>query len=124
MRDHTLRSMEWEILLLAIIAFVLIGLLLTAMILFAKVKLVSTALRKIFVNDDDDKTFEVEGGQTLLNVLLKKGYGVPSPCGGKATCLQCKVQVEEGGGEPLETESNAFSPRQLKEGWRLSCQCG
>ena len=60
---------------------------------------------------------------TLLENLLKLGYGVPSPCGGKATCYQCKVQVVEGGGEPQDIETMIFSNKKVKEGWRLSCQC-
>ena len=33
------------------------------------------------------------------------------------------MQVEKGGGEILETDKAFFSPKQLRDGWRLSCQC-
>lgn len=111
-----------EITLLAVIAFVVIGLLLTAMILFARKKLVQTAACKILINEDPALTKVVEGGQTLLSALTSEGIPVPSPCGGKATCKQCKLQILEGAEEPLETDKASFSKKQLNDGWRLSCQ--
>src|SRR5205085_1612167 len=50
------------------------------------------------------------------------GVAVPSPCGGKATCKQCRVQIVKDADDPLETDVSTFSKKQLKEGWRLSCQ--
>lgn len=107
----------------AVGAFLVIGLLLTCMILITKAKLVSSAICKIEINEDPSQTFEVEGGQTLLGALTTHGFPIPSPCGGKATCKQCKVQVKEGGGEPLETDRATFSHKEIQQGWRLSCQC-
>lgn len=111
------------IVLSASIIFIIIGLLLTIMILAIKKALVSTKPCKIEINENEELSKEVEGGQTLLSALLSQGISVPSPCGGKATCKQCKVQVKAGGGEALETEKGTFSPKMLKQGWRLSCQC-
>lgn len=78
---------------------------------------------EIHINEDDSLTKSTETGTTLLSALLANGIAVPSPCGGKATCKQCKLQVLSGGGEPLETDKATFSVKQLREGWRLSCQC-
>ncbi len=114
---------EFTLSLIAIIAFIIIGLFLTAMILFTKSQLVSPELCKILINDDDSLTKEVKGGGTLLSALIGNHISIPSPCGGKATCKQCKVQVLEGGGEVLETEKSSFSNKMLQAGWRLSCQC-
>lgn len=107
----------------AIIAFVLVGIFLSLMILFARSKLVDSSKKKIIINDREDEALQVDGGQTLLGALTANGIAVPSPCGGKATCKQCKVQVKQGGGAPLETDISTFTPKELKEGWRLSCQC-
>lgn len=111
------------VIVLAIIFFVLIGLALSGLILFVKHKVVTSDVCKIFINKDKSLTKEVEGGKTLLAALTEQGIAVPSPCGGKATCKQCKVQVVEGGGEVLETDKATFNPKQIREGWRLSCQC-
>lgn len=108
--------------IVAIVAFVVIGLGLTAMILITKKKLVRTAPCKIRINEDEALTKIVPGGQTLLSALSSEGIPVPSPCGGKATCKQCRVQVLEGAEEPLETDKGTFNKKQLNEGWRLSCQ--
>jgi Na+-transporting NADH:ubiquinone oxidoreductase subunit F len=111
------------LILSAIVFFVLIGIFLTAMILFTRAKLISRALCRISINHDDQLTKEAQAGSTLLAALTSAGVAVPSPCGGKATCKQCKVQVESGGGDPMETDKATFPPKLLREGWRLSCQC-
>ncbi len=108
---------------LAIGAFVAIGLVLTAMILYVKKKLVRSELCKIKINEDESLTKTVAGGQTLLSALSSQGIHVPSPCGGKATCKQCRIQILEGAEIPLETDKATFTKKQLETGWRLSCQC-
>ena len=114
--------MSIEVSVIAVIAFVFVGTLLSGMILYTRRRLVSTAPCKIEINGDPSLTKEVEGGKTLLSALLEQGIAVPSPCGGKATCKQCRVQVVKGGGDILETDKATFTPKQLTEGWRLSCQ--
>jgi Na+-transporting NADH:ubiquinone oxidoreductase subunit F len=115
--------MDWNLELgfVAIGTFVLIGLFLASVILLVRAKLVSTALCKIRINEDS--VIETPGGSTLLNVLLQQKIPIPSPCGGKATCKQCKVRVVAGGGAILETDKSTFSKKELDAGWRLSCQC-
>ena len=108
--------------LYAICAFVIIGVGLAMLILFTKAKFVSGESCKIEVNDEPDLTFISSAGTTLLSALTSNGIPVPSPCGGKATCKQCKVQVTEGASPPLETDMGTFTKKQLQEGWRLSCQ--
>lgn len=108
--------------LIAVVAFIVIGLFLTFLILLTRKKLVRTAPCEIFINDSDELKKTVAGGQTLLAALSGEGIPVPSPCGGKATCKQCRLQVTEGAGDPLETDKATFSKRELGEGWRLSCQ--
>jgi len=112
-----------EMSFIAVVLFSMIGLLLTAMILYTKKRLVSTALCKVEINEDETLTKFVEGGKTLLAGLTEQGIAIPSPCGGKATCKQCKVQIVKGGGDILETDRANFTQKELQEGWRLSCQC-
>lgn len=108
--------------LYAIVAFIIVGVGLASMILFTRAKFVSAEECKLYINDDPDLIKTVRGGGTLLQALTSQGISIPSPCGGKATCLQCRVQVVEGGDEPLETDRATFTKKELKEGWRLSCQ--
>jgi Na+-transporting NADH:ubiquinone oxidoreductase subunit F len=108
--------------LYAIVAFVSIGVGLAALILLTKAKFVNKEICKIDVNEDPERSFTIQAGGTLLSALTSHHIPVPSPCGGKATCKQCKVQIVQGAMEPIETDIGTFTKKQLKEGWRLSCQ--
>lgn len=102
--------------------FTVIVLALVVLILMARSRLVSTGNVHIDINDDAEKGVDVPAGGKLLNTLADKGIFVSSACGGGGTCAQCKVIVHDGGGDILPTEEGHFSPREIKEGWRLSCQ--
>lgn len=108
--------------LIAVLAFLSIGYILTVLILFVKKKLVPTDLCHLKINEDSNLNKTICSGGTLLSTLTQEGIAVPSPCGGKATCKQCRVQILEGAGPPMETDKATFSKKQLKEGFRLSCQ--
>ena len=58
-----------------------------------------------------------------MTTLTDNGIYLPSACGGKSSCGQCKVQVVEGGGEILDSERPHFTRKQIKDHWRLGCQC-
>lgn len=117
-----LLAIDWMLSVYAIAAFVLIGVGLTSMILFTKAKLISHDLCTLKINDDPNLTKHVAGGGTLLLALTSQSIPIPCPCGGKATCKQCRVCIVKGASDPLETDKATFTKRQLKEGWRLSCQ--
>ncbi len=115
-------SQNLPMIITATIEFCLIGLILTSMILWAKKYLVKTTPCKIKINNNPDLSKTVSGGVSLLTALTNSGIPIPSPCGGKATCKQCKVKIIEGADEPLETDKSTFSNKQIKEGFRLACQ--
>lgn len=114
-------GINWTLILSAMAAYGAVGTGLAALILAVRAKLVSTKPCVLKINDMDPVT--ITGGETLLNSLLSCSIPVPSPCGGKATCKQCKVQVLEGAGEVLDVDKASFTRSQLQEGWRLACQC-
>lgn len=70
----------------------------------------------------NDKSFEVAQGASLLSTLGEAGVHLPSACGGKGSCGQCKCQVPEGGGETLDVEKGHFTRKEIKENYRLGCQ--
>lgn len=119
---NPLLEIDWVLSLYAIASFVAICVGLTVAILAIKAKFVSTNACQILINDDPQLTKSVEGGSTLLLNLTSNGIPIPSPCGGKATCKQCRVKIVNGASEALETDKATFSKKQIKEGWRLSCQ--
>lgn len=100
--------------------FTLIVLMLVAIILFAKSKLVASGNVSILINGE--KSIEVPVGGKLLGALADNQLFVSSACGGGGTCAQCRVKIMEGGGSILPTEETHISKREAKEGDRLSCQ--
>ena len=100
--------------------FTLIVLMLVAIILFAKSKLVASGSVKILINGE--KTLVVPAGGKLLGVLAENSLFVPSACGGGGTCAQCRVKIHDGGGSILPTEETHITKREAKCGDRLSCQ--
>ncbi|MCH5222061.1 MAG: NADH:ubiquinone reductase (Na(+)-transporting) subunit F [Muribaculaceae bacterium] len=100
--------------------FLVVTLLLVFILLVAKKYLVKTGNVDITVNSD--RTITTPSGKSLLSTMADNNIFLPSACGGKGSCGQCKVQVEKGGGDPLPTETVHFTRRQLKEHWRLACQ--
>ena len=102
--------------------FTVVVMLLVAMILFARSRLVSSGNVQIEINDDPDRTITVPAGGKLLSTLADAGIFLSSACGGGGTCAQCKCQVVAGGGSMLPTETGHFTRGQARESWRLSCQ--
>ena len=100
--------------------FLAIILVLVVILLVAKKYLMPSGNVTVKVND---KEFSVPQGGTLLATLAEQGVHLPSACGGKGSCGQCKCQVPEGGGEILDSEKGQFTRKQIKEHYRLGCQC-
>ena len=100
--------------------FLLITLLLVAVLLLAKKYLVHAGDVTITINSDT--RVEAEAGKSLLSTLADKNIFLPSACGGKGSCGQCRCQVLSGGGDILPTEKVHFSRREQQDHWRLGCQ--
>ena len=107
--------------LAAILVIVVVTLILVALLLFIKIKLTPSGTVKIDINDGK-KVLDVPQGGSLLNTLAEQKIFLPSACGGKGNCGQCKCQVLEGGGTILPTETGFFTRKQINDHWRLGCQ--
>ena len=105
---------------LGVVFFTLIILILVAVILAARSKLVSSGNVAILLNDEKELAMPV--GVKLMNGLADAGIFVPSACGGGGTCGQCRVRVPEGGGAILPTETSFINKRDAADHHRLSCQ--
>ena len=107
--------------LAAILVIVVVTLILVALLLFIKIKLTPSGTVKIDINDGK-KVLDVPQGGSLLGTLADQKIFLPSACGGKGNCGQCKCQVLEGGGSILPTETGFFTRKQIADHWRLGCQ--
>lgn len=116
----SLQSTLWPTVLSSVGIFLVITLLLVVILLVAKKYLVSSGNVNVTINDD--KKVEVASGVPLLTAMATKNVFLPSACGGKGSCGQCKIRVTEGGGEILPTETVHFSRKEVKDNWRLACQ--
>ena len=113
--------MDSNLILASIGVFLFIILLLVIILLVAKKYLSPSGKVTITINGKD--SVSVDQGGNLLTTLSEQGIYLPSACGGKGSCGQCKCQVVEGGGEILDSERGHFTRKQAKEHWRLGCQC-
>ena len=107
--------------LASIIVITAVTLILVALLLFVKDRITPKGTVKIDINDGK-KVLDVTPGGNLMGTLAENKIFLPSACGGKANCGQCKIQVVDGGGEILPTEVGFFNRKQIKDGWRLGCQ--
>ncbi|MDO4194849.1 MAG: NADH:ubiquinone reductase (Na(+)-transporting) subunit F [Prevotellaceae bacterium] len=110
-----------KFILASIGVFLVVILLVVVVLLVAKKYLSPSGKVKVTVNGKN--TYEVEQGSSVLSTLAEEGVHLPSACGGKGSCGQCKCQVVSGGGEILDSEKGHFTRKQIKEGYRLGCQC-
>jgi len=67
-------------------------------------------------------TFEVKGGETLLEALRRHGVPVTAGCGGLGLCGLCRVKILQGELSPPSTREAELLGQQLEKGWRLACQ--
>ena len=109
-----------QTLIIAIITILAVILLLVAALLVLRARLIPQGNVKITINNDRELT--VPTGGTLISTLGEQGIHLPSACGGKGSCGQCKCRVVSGGGSILPTEKGFFNRKQQQEGWRLGCQ--
>ncbi len=113
--------MNTDLIIASIEVFLGIVMVLVIILLVAKRYLSPSGNVNIKINGKDNVS--VPQGGSLLSTLSAEGIYLPSACGGKGSCGQCKVQVPVGGGDILDSEKGQFTRKQIKDNWRLGCQC-
>ena len=103
------------------VVFLIITLLLVIILLVARHYLVPQGNVKISINGGT-KEISASTGGSLLSTLNQAGVMLSSACGGKGSCGQCRMQVVQGGGEILPTETVHFTRKEQQDHWRLGCQ--
>ena len=72
--------------------------------------------------DGATKEARVPAGTTLFDCASWNGIAIDSTCGGHGTCKKCKVRVSSGEQAVSTVDPRAFSPDELRAGWRLACR--
>jgi uncharacterized 2Fe-2S/4Fe-4S cluster protein (DUF4445 family) len=72
--------------------------------------------------DGATKEARVPAGTTLFDCASWNGIAIDSTCGGHGTCKKCKVRVASGDQAVSSVDPRAFSPDELRAGWRLACR--
>jgi uncharacterized 2Fe-2S/4Fe-4S cluster protein (DUF4445 family) len=71
--------------------------------------------------DPADREVRVPPGVSVFDAASWNGIAIDSTCGGHGTCKKCKVQVTGGNVAVNRLDQRAFTPDQLRAGWRLAC---
>ena len=64
----------------------------------------------------------VPPGVTVFDAASWNGIAIDSTCGGHGTCKKCKVRILDGAVPASSLDTRAFSPDELRDGWRLACR--
>ena len=72
--------------------------------------------------EPDGADVRVPSGTAIFDAASWNGVAIDSTCGGHGTCKKCKVRVDEGEVAVSPVDPRAFSPDELREGWRLACR--
>jgi uncharacterized 2Fe-2S/4Fe-4S cluster protein (DUF4445 family) len=64
----------------------------------------------------------VPPGVNLFDAASWNGVAIDSTCGGHGTCKKCKVRILDGDTPISSLDVRAFTPTELRDGWRLACR--
>jgi uncharacterized 2Fe-2S/4Fe-4S cluster protein (DUF4445 family) len=80
------------------------------------------ALRVRLRFEPDGAEVRVPSGTPIFDAASWNGVAIDSTCGGHGTCKKCKVRIEDGDVQVSTVDPRAFSPDELRDGWRLACR--
>jgi uncharacterized 2Fe-2S/4Fe-4S cluster protein (DUF4445 family) len=72
--------------------------------------------------EPDGAEVRVPSGTPIFDAASWNGVAIDSTCGGHGTCKKCKIKVLEGEVPVSPVDPRAFSPDELRDGWRLACR--
>lgn len=64
----------------------------------------------------------VPSGTTIFDAASWNAIAIDSTCGGHGTCKKCRVRVVDGAVAISSLDPRAFTPDELRGGWRLACR--
>jgi ferredoxin len=76
---------------------------------------------RIIINDGE-RVFHAEQGIPLLFSAMAEKIFIPSACGGRASCGQCRVRVLSGAPAHVPEERAILGAEEISRGVHLACQ--
>jgi Na+-transporting NADH:ubiquinone oxidoreductase subunit F len=76
---------------------------------------------KIIINDGE-RILQSQEGSLLLFTAMSEKIFIPSACGGRASCGQCRVRVLSGAPDHLPEERSILGSSEMARGVHLACQ--
>src|SRR4051794_5250616 len=70
----------------------------------------------------DGADVRVPAGTPVFDAASWNGIAIDSTCGGHGTCKKCRVRVVDGEVPVSSVDPRAFTPDELRDGWRLACR--
>ena len=72
--------------------------------------------------EPDGADVRVPNGTPIFDAASWNGVAIDSTCGGHGTCKKCRVRIAEDPPAPSSLDIRAYSPQEIKDGWRLACR--
>lgn len=72
----------------------------------------------------DNKRIQFKPGITILKAAIQAKIHLAHKCGGRGSCLTCKVKIEDFNAvtPPTNSERQKLGSKAIQEGFRLGCQ--
>jgi len=70
----------------------------------------------------NERAVRVPYGVTLFDAASWNGIAIDSTCGGHGTCKKCRVRIADDPPTPSDLDIRAYTPQEIKDGWRLACR--
>jgi uncharacterized 2Fe-2S/4Fe-4S cluster protein (DUF4445 family) len=70
----------------------------------------------------NERAVRVPYGVTLFDAASWNGIAIDSTCGGHGTCKKCRIKIADNPPTPSSLDIRAFTPQEIKDGWRLACR--
>src|SRR4051794_29700132 len=72
--------------------------------------------------EPEGQEVRVPSGTPVFDAASWNGIAIDSTCGGHGTCKKCRVRVVDGEVPVSSVDPRAFTPDELRDGWRLACR--
>lgn len=70
---------------------------------------------------DVTEKIAMKAGESALDALVRGGFFISAPCGGKGRCGKCRIKILSGDAPVSEEDKKSLDQAELAAGYRLAC---